>query len=118
MGINPSAPTLVIFWDKTCEVCKESMKALNNSHRSLRIYGIHIHDSESTELEIRKAWIEHGPKHAALIIDQSQMLQSSFGVKGVPYSTLILPKQKKMYSFLGNLKDGRSKMIELIQTEL
>lgn len=118
MGINPSAPTLIMFWDKACDECKESMRAVNNSHRSLRVYGIHVDKGDVSELEIRQAWIEHGPKHAILIMDKSQMLKSSFGVKSTPYATLILPKQKKMYSYLGNLKDGRSKMIELIQSEL
>ena len=117
-GINPASPTLVIFWEESCEACKESLKTLRSAHPSLRIYGVHVPIGEENKASVSKTWAMSAPKRAGLLFDRSEMLKSTFGVKGVPRSTLILPKQKKMYSYIGNIKHNKKRLVELIKSEL
>ncbi|MCJ8277342.1 MAG: thioredoxin fold domain-containing protein, partial [Bdellovibrionales bacterium] len=117
-SINPSAPSLVIFWERTCEPCKESLKILRNVHPSLRVYGVHVPIGEEDRAETTKVWARNAPKRGALLFDREEMLKSSFGVKGTPKSVLILPKQKFMFSYLGNIKHNKKDLIQLIKTEL
>ena len=117
-SINPSAPTLVLFWERSCEICKSSMKTLRSVHPSLRIYGVHVPIGAEDRAETSKTWARFAPKRSALIYDRNEMLKSTFSVKGVPKATLILPKQKKMYTYLGDIRDNKKELVKLIKTEL
>ena len=50
-------------------------------------------------------------------MDKSQMLETSFQVRSLPMVFIILPKQKKVFSFLGNVNDSRKRMLEIIASE-
>jgi len=115
-GINPTAPTAFIFWDKENADCSPGIRAFNSSPSNLRIYGIHLSNSDET-LKIRQEWLKVAPRRASLIIDRSQMLQTSFHVRALPMVYIFLPKQKKIFSYLGNINDNRQKMLEIIKSE-
>ena len=115
--ISPSAPTAIIFWEKGCEDCLENLKALQTAPGNLRIYGIHLTPDAASKLDIRRAWVENAPRRAVMLMDQSDILQTSFRVKYIPETFMVLPKQKKIYSFYGNLEDVRKKMGELVASE-
>lgn len=117
IGLNPSSPTAIIFWEKDCKICEKSMRAFRSTPSSLRVYGIHLSDDRASEIEIRKKWISMAPRGAILKIDRQQLLQTSFKVKGVPMIFIYLPKQKKIYSFLGDVNKKREQMLDIIASE-
>lgn len=93
------------------------MRAFRSTPSSLRVYGIHLSDDRASEIEIRKKWISMAPRGAILKIDRQQLLQTSFKVKGVPMIFIYLPKQKKIYSFLGDVNKKREQMLDIIASE-
>jgi hypothetical protein len=115
--INPSAPTAFIFWEKDCADCKDSLKGLQSAPSKLRIYGIHLSEPKSSEIEIREQWNKWAPQASQLIIDQQQFLQTSFSVRATPEVFIYLPKQKKVFSFLGDVRDRLKRMNEIIDSE-
>ncbi|MCB0378972.1 MAG: thioredoxin fold domain-containing protein [Bdellovibrionales bacterium] len=114
-GITPSAPTILLFWENSCEICKRTMQDLKDNHRQLRVIGVHPYESGASEVEIRKTWQALAPQPSRLVIDESRMLFETFEVKGVPHSVLILPRTKKMYSLLGEISRSRPKLSNLIK---
>ncbi len=117
LSINPTAPTAIIFWKTDCETCRKSIQFLSRSPGQLRIYGIHLSERESSEFEIRKTWYQDSPRSANLLIDQNELLQTSFKVKSVPETFIILPKQKRIWNYYGNLERGEKEMLKIISSE-
>lgn len=115
-SIHPTAPTAFIFWDKDDPSTLTAIRALATAPSTLRIYGIHVSTSND-QVKIRQEWLKHAPKSAVLILDRSQLLQTSFHVRQLPMVFIMLPKQKKIYSYLGNVNDNREPMLEIIASE-
>lgn len=113
--LNPTAPTAFIFWDREMEESGPAIRAFATSPSNLRIYGVHI--TSNAALEIRKDWLEYAPRRATLVIDRQNLLQTAFHARAFPMVYIMLPKQKKIYSFLGNINDNRQRMIEIISSE-
>lgn len=113
--LNPTAPTAFVFWDMAQEESAEALRAFNTSPSSLRIYGVHV-TSDKT-IEIRKEWLKFAPRRATLLIDRQQLLQTAFHARAFPMVYIILPKQKKIFSYLGNINDSRQRMLEIIKSE-
>ncbi len=113
--LNPTAPTAFIFWDKDMEESAPAIRAFATSPSSLRIYGVHI--TSEAKLEIRKLWLSFAPHRATLLIDQQQLLQTAFHARALPMVYIVLPKQKKIFSYLGNINDSRQRMLEIIGSE-
>lgn len=116
-GINPTAPTAFFFWENECEPCKPALKALHDAPVRLRVHGIHLKENSGDEVKLRRMWLEHSPRASSLTIDKDEILQISFKVKAVPYIFLYLPKQKKIYSYLGDPSRSKSRMNEIIDSE-
>ena len=117
-SLNPTAPTIIIFWDKDDSEALETLKFLENTPSSVRIYGVHLSNTDDL-IGVRKAWIRNTPHRSVMMMDRSEILQTTFLAKTVPCIFLILPKQKKIYSlsFPGRLMKGQKKMLELIHSE-
>ncbi len=113
--LNPTAPTAFVFWDQEMEDSGPAIRAFSSSPSNLRIYGVHI--SSDKTLEIRKEWLKFAPRRATLLVDRQQLLQTAFHARAFPMVYILLPKQKKIYSYLGNINDSREKMLELISSE-
>ncbi len=114
-NITPTAPTAFIFWDKSMEESAPAIRAFRSSPSNLRIYGVHLTSSEA--LQIRKEWMKHAPGRASLLIDRQQLLETAFHARTTPMIYILLPKQKKIYSYLGNIDDNRERMLEIISSE-
>lgn len=65
----------------------------------------------------RQEWLKYAPKRASLLIDRQQMLKTAFRVKSMPMVFIILPKQKKIYAYYGNIAENRQEMLEIIASE-
>lgn len=115
-SIHPTAPTAIIFWEKDCEECQSTIRAFQGASSNLRVYGVHLANGER-EVEIRKAWLRIAPRTSATLIDKSELIQTSFHVKSVPWSFIILPKQKKIFSYWGDASKARQRMLEIIKSE-
>jgi hypothetical protein len=114
-GVHPTAPTVFVFWDMQDEEGSLSLRSFNKSPSNLRIYG--IHQTTEDTMAVRKHWLKYAPRRASLILDRSEMLKTSFRVRGYPTVFLLLPKQKLIYSYVGDINDNRERMNELIQSE-
>ena len=114
-NLNPTAPTAIVFWNAKNEDSLKSAKAFGSIPASLRVYGIHVGDV--SEIEIRKAWLKIAPRTAPLILDKTEMLKTSFHVRNVPMTFIILPKQKKIFSYWGDISQSRDQMLDIIETE-
>jgi hypothetical protein len=113
--LNPTAPTAFIFWDRSLPETGPAIRAFSSSPSSLRIYGVHI--STDKKMEVRKDWLQYAPHRATLLIDRQQLLQTAFHARALPMVYILLPKQKKIYSYLGNINDSRQRMLEIISSE-
>lgn len=114
--VHPTAPTAVIFWSTDCQRCEDGIKSFRESPGRVRIYGVHLSTDKPT-LKIRQEWLKYAPPRSALLVDRQQLLQTSFHVKAPPEYFIILPKQKKIYSYFGNIDRGHERMLELIRSE-
>lgn len=115
--VNPSSPTAIVFWEQNCQACKKAIQGLQSAPPSLRIYGVHLTAPSNDEVDIRQSWLQTAPGSAQLMIDQDELLQTAFHVRGVPTTFIVLPKQKKVYSFLGDISKENKRMLEIIQSE-
>lgn len=115
-GLSPSAPTVFVFWEKGCQDCESSIQALQTAPSQLRIYGVHLSHSGLPEEELRSEWLKLAPAASTLLIDKDQFLQTNFRVRSVPMAFLYLPKQKKIFSYLGDVNKNRKKMDEILST--
>ncbi len=116
-SVNPTAPTAFIFWKQDCEPCIKNIRFLNRFPGNVRIYGIHLTLDAESEFEIRKSWYQESPKSANLLIDQNDFLQTSFKVKSVPDTFIVLPKQKKIWTYYGDLEKSEKQMLQILATE-
>lgn len=114
-GINPTSPTALVFWNMDEPDSGPSLRSFNGSPASLRIYG--VHPSVNDQLLVRKEWLKFAPRRASLLLDRQQLLQTAFHVRAFPMVYIILPKQKKIFSYLGDINDNRQKMLEIIKSE-
>lgn len=114
--INPSAPTIILFWEKDCEPCKRTLQVFSTLPPGTRYMGIHMADKAANPVEVHRTWAQYHLRPDALFADSSQMVQTSFGIKAVPQTYLLLPKQKKIYSYLGDLTKGRDEMLKLLSS--
>ena len=117
LQINPSGTTLVLFWDKDCQECLINFELLEDLPGHVRIYGVHLSIDEAKKHTISQIWSRHAPTHAPLLIDKTDLLKTSFRVRGLPSSFIILPKEKKIYSHIGLLKRSQRQMLKILKRQ-
>jgi len=115
--INPSGTTLVFFWRKDCQDCLSNLRLLNEVPGHIRIYGVHVSDAESTKHQIAQFWSRLAPSHAVFLMDRTDLLKTSFRVREVPSSFIILPKEKKIFSHVGILRRSKQQMLKLLKRQ-
>lgn len=115
--INPSGTTLVLFWSKDCQDCLNNFKLLEDVPGHIRIYGVHVSDEEAKKYQITQLWNRLTPTHAALLMDRTDLLKTSFRVRGIPSSFIILPKEKKIFSHVGILQRSKYQMLRLLKRQ-
>ena len=115
-SLHPTAPTAIIFWEQGNEDSQKTIRAFRSSPSNLRIYGIHAGEADS-QVALRRAWLKSAPPSSQLILDKSDLLKTSFRVKSYPRVFIILPKQKKLWSYWGDVNKSREKMLEIISSE-
>jgi len=115
-GLSPSAPTAFVFWEKGCEDCESSIRALQMAPSQVRIYGVHLSNSDLPEHEIRSEWLKLAPAASVLLIDKDQFLQTNFRVRSIPMAFLYFPKHKKIFSYLGDISRNLEDMNEVVSS--
>ncbi len=114
-GINPSAPTLIAFWEQGCEDCRKNIRFFSKLPSSIRPYAIHLYDKNLKESDLRQQWVSLNPGVAQLVYDETELLQTSFRVRGGAMVFLILPKDKALYSYWGEIEDNYERLSEIIK---
>lgn len=114
-GVHPSAPTLIAFWEENCSDCEANIRYFPKLPSSVRTYTIHLQDNSLTESDIKQKWISLNPGASQMIFDETEILQTSFKVRGGAMVFLILPKEKAIYSYFGKIADNNEKLEKIIQ---
>ncbi len=117
LQVNPSGTTLVFFWSKDCQDCVSNFNLIDELPGHIRIYGVHVSDEEAKRYQIAQIWNRQAPTHAALLIDQTDLLKTSFRVREVPSSFIILPKEKKVFSHVGLMRRSKRQMLRLLKRQ-
>lgn len=113
--LHPAAPTAIVFWSRKNDDSLKSARAFGSLPAKLRVYGVHVGDDR--EIDVRKAWLRVAPRTAPLIFDRTEILKTSFHVKSLPMAYIILPKQKKIYSYWGDVADSKEQILGIIDSE-
>ncbi len=115
-GIHPTAPTLLAFWERDCRECEDNIRYFSKLPSSVRAYGVYLKEENITFPQLQKEWFTLKPGTSQLLYDDTELLQTSFRVRGGPVVYLILPKEKALYSYFGKIEDNHEKLREIINS--
>ena len=82
---------------------------------NIRVRAIHLTAPVTDHPEIKQEWQDIAPPRSRLIMDEDQLLETAFLVRGVPHTVLIIPREKKMLTLVGDVKWGRPSLEDLIK---
>lgn len=108
-------PTLIVFWERDCEVCKESLSFLKKVRDPLNVVGVHLSTSEAEKTKARQWWLKYAPRKSPIYFDSQNMLEKTFQIRSVPASFLIFPLENKMLAHVGSLKWSRPNIKKMVR---
>ena len=100
-------PTLVLFWEHSCEACKANIQYLRQMNPKFFIVGVHLKADIKTKTKAKQWWVQNAPRQASVYFDDIQMLEKTFKIKVVPHSFLVYPLKKEMLGLAGSFKRSR-----------